>query len=268
MQNQTTLVTNKSLRPFQQNVSRVSIGTTRIDAIKELMQLEQHRQESIARLDSLTARVNTLQLKLLKSVRYSPAHPATTNFESQSPIKSSSHRMKRGELRDKLIEALVAAGSSGVSVKALSVALNIKAANLHSWFHSALKRYSHIRKTAPGWYQLQSDGITAPVAKRMRQDHHPVKTSKKRMRTKKGAVARKILDLLRQAGPGGLSVGTIAERIHSHYRNIHVWFSSTGKKYPHLEKIGRGIYRLNDESNTATPTSRVTAYPSDDKGTF
>ncbi|MEI6714550.1 MAG: hypothetical protein WCO60_12405 [Verrucomicrobiota bacterium] len=161
--------------------------------------------------------------------------------------------MKRGELRDQLIEALVAAGSSGVSVKALSVALNIKAANLHSWFHSALKRYSHIRKTAPGWYQLQSGEITAPVAKRMRQDHHPVKTSRKRMRTKKGAVARKILDLLKEAGPAGLSVRAIAERIHSHYRNIHVWFSSTGKKYPYLEKIGRGVYRLNEAANPATP---------------
>jgi uncharacterized protein YjcR len=50
--------------------------------------------------------------------------------------------------------ALTAAGAAGVQVKELAEAIGTKAVNIHSWFHSTIKRNPEIKKISGGHYRL------------------------------------------------------------------------------------------------------------------
>ena len=68
--------------------------------------------------------------------------------------------------------------------------------------------------------------------------------SSRRSRSKRGEVTRLIMQNLDSAGDNGITVQELAGRIGANYRNVHVWFSSTGKKNPLIQKMNRGKYRL------------------------
>jgi hypothetical protein len=53
----------------------------------------------------------------------------------------------------------------------------------------------------------------------------------------------KILTALRAAGDEGLKVPELSKKIGAKSSNVHVWFSSTGKKLPEIKKIGKGHFR-------------------------
>lgn len=58
----------------------------------------------------------------------------------------------------------------------------------------------------------------------------------------RGMLKQEILANLIQAGDEGMSVRELAIKLGIRSQNIHVWFSSTGKKVPDLFKIGEGRY--------------------------
>lgn len=68
---------------------------------------------------------------------------------------------------------------------------------------------------------------------------------------RRGALKDLILDLLQEAGEAGLAVKDVAARLGLNPANVHVWFSTTGKKLKEVEKAGRGMYRLNGKSAPA-----------------
>lgn len=93
---------------------------------------------------------------------------------------------------------------------------------------------------------------------------------------KKGKVKEQILEVLGK-NPQGMSPKEIAEEIGSKPQNIHVWFSTTGKKLDEIVKNDQGKYTLaanteknsdseeiknseekKDESQTATETHGIT----------
>jgi hypothetical protein len=53
-----------------------------------------------------------------------------------------------------------------------------------------------------------------------------------------------VLSELEKAGAKGASVRDIASRIGANYRNIYIWFATTGKKNPKIKKIAPAQYRL------------------------
>ncbi|MDD4933252.1 MAG: hypothetical protein PHO89_07290 [Methylacidiphilaceae bacterium] len=57
-----------------------------------------------------------------------------------------------GKLKAAVLEALVAAGSEGLTVKELSAKLGVKANNLYSWFYTTGKKVEHLEKTLDGKY--------------------------------------------------------------------------------------------------------------------
>lgn len=59
----------------------------------------------------------------------------------------------------------------------------------------------------------------------------------------RGMLKQEILSNLTQAGEKGMSVRELSTKLGMRSQNIHVWFSSTGKKVPGLQKIGEGRYR-------------------------
>jgi hypothetical protein len=61
---------------------------------------------------------------------------------------------------------------------------------------------------------------------------------------RRGALKAKILAALRAAGDKGVAVRDLSSKLGVKNQNVHVWFSSTGKKIPDIQRIGAGRYRL------------------------
>lgn len=232
-------------RSAKSSVIVMNPSNQRIEVLRRLMQLEERRSLLQNEVDQIIAEIQTLQSQLLSSSgspRLRRRLASVSNTDSKSV---STRRMGRGELRSQILDSLRAAGEKGVQVKELAAMLRIKPVNIHSWFHSALRRYpNHIHKPAPGRYVLVTNlDIPEPV----RNDHGAPNTRRpaiRRARSRRGEIARQILGALSAAGREGISVQEIAAKIGANYRNIHVWFSSTGKKNPQIVKIGRGKFSL------------------------
>ena len=77
---------------------------------------------------------------------------------------------------------------------------------------------------------------SAPVAKKSKGA--PAK------RAKRGALKTKIFAALKAAGEAGLKVPELSKKIGVKSQNVHVWFSSTGKKLPEIKRIGKGQFKL------------------------
>lgn len=63
-------------------------------------------------------------------------------------------------------------------------------------------------------------------------------------RGKRGALKEKILTALKAAGDKGVAVKELSAKLGVKNQNVHVWFSSTGKKLGTIQRIGEGRYRL------------------------
>ncbi|MGH8047306.1 MAG: hypothetical protein ACREKL_08665 [Chthoniobacterales bacterium] len=59
---------------------------------------------------------------------------------------------------------------------------------------------------------------------------------------RRGALKSQILKLLADAGAEGASVKDISAKLGVKNQNVHVWFSTTGKKLPEVTKIGEARY--------------------------
>ncbi len=209
------------------------------------MQLEERRAVLQHEVDQILAEIDTLQNQLFSPTFSARSRRTITSISPNTAKANTARRMGRGELRSQILDALRAAGEKGVQVKELAAVLRIKAVNIHSWFHSAMRRYpEHIRKAAPGRYvltgNLEFPQTTRPASTRS----NAPRTALRRVRSRRGEIAKQILGVLSAAGREGISVQEIASKIGANYRNIHVWFSSTGKKNPQILKIGRGKFSL------------------------
>lgn len=64
---------------------------------------------------------------------------------------------------------------------------------------------------------------------------------------------------LTAAGDTGASLKELAERLGINYRNVAVWFATTGKKNPQIVKVGPARYRLATRAPAARGLSSVDA---------
>ena len=54
--------------------------------------------------------------------------------------------MKRGQMKETIIELLKAAGKEGLAVKELAEKMSVKPVNVHVWFGSTGKKVAEIKK--------------------------------------------------------------------------------------------------------------------------
>lgn len=172
-----------------------------------------------------------------------------------SPSRRAGGKAQRGELRDQIFAALQSAGSAGVRVQELASALATKPVNIHSWFHSAIKRYPSIKKLSGGHYALQG---SLPEVGRSRAESEEQGESTSRSaattgrarrargggKSRRGELSASILDALREAGSGGITVKDLSDKLKMNYKNVYIWFATTGKKNPSVKKVGPAQYRL------------------------
>jgi hypothetical protein len=240
----------------------------RLERLKALVSMEERRVAIQEELESLSQKMNSLRDSLFAEGAAALAEPSRARVSTTSQAKSSpaprsrqvaspTQRTPRGALKEQIVAALHAAGSAGVRVTELAKAFGMKPVNIHSWFHSSIKRYPQIKQIKGGHYRLEGklDGevsrqpVSRKTAKSTGGKPAAAKVSGPARKgapsgTPRGALSEKVLGELRKAGAKGVSVREIANRIGANYRNIYIWFATTGKKNRAVKKIAPAQYRL------------------------
>jgi hypothetical protein len=137
----------------------------RLERLKELLSLEERRVSVQQELESITERMSTLRDSLFDegatiaraSTSPSPAKKTDNSTPTTRKTRGPQKRGKRGQLKEQILGALSSAGEAGVKVTELAKALSIKPVNIHSWFHSSLKRFPEIKKLKGGHYRLEGE---------------------------------------------------------------------------------------------------------------
>ncbi len=95
-----------------------------------------------------------------------------------------------------------------------------------------------VAKGRPGRKPKAAAAKAAPSAPKA------VKPARKAKSGKRGKLKGKILSLLEAAGESGARVKDIATKLGVDPQNIHVWFSTTGKKLAGITRVESGHYKL------------------------
>ena len=223
------------------------MSNTRIALYREAMDLESKRAALQAEIDQVTSRLTNIHGQLFTgegstTTTTTPSRPSPAGIPA--PSRRSRGRSGRGELKAKVLQALSAAGSSGVRVKELANALGTKAANIYSWFQSATKRMPQIKKVGEAHYRLEGSlpesSLAAPAPKPARRGRH----KSTRPHSKRGELAARILEAMKAAGKQGIKVRELAALLGVNPKNLFIWFATTGKKNKAIKKTGEGQYRL------------------------
>lgn len=232
------------------------------------MELEERRAEVQAELESLINRMSSLRDALFDDTGL-PASSSGGQAASSSGGGGASGgaarrggargkgRMGRGELKGQIVNALTTAGSNGVRVTELARELGIKPVNVHSWFHSAMRRYPEIKKLDRGMYRLEgafsgstassggNGGGSSPANETAKSSPRGTKGGRSTApHSKRGELSRRINEELTSAGQKGVNVRDLAAKIGAPYKNIYIWFATTGKKNNKIKKIAPATYRL------------------------
>lgn len=218
----------------------------RIEALKELIALEEERATVQGELTAVEQRIAVLKISIFSG------SPAASTSISASPSKAKAGRPsgsknagKGGTYRETIMAALEAAGEVGVRVKDLALSMKTKPVNIHSWFHSNLKKIPSIKKITGGHYCIiagakseSAEAIAAPAPKVAR------KASTVGKGTKRGALSASILEHLTAAGSAGMKISDLADKLGAKYKNVYIWFATTGKKNPGIKRIAPATYQL------------------------
>jgi hypothetical protein len=71
----------------------------------------------------------------------------------------------------------------------------------------------------------------------------------KKPRSPKGFMQEQIIKLLQAAGEVGAGVKELAEKVEKPVAQVHVWFSTTGKKLGQFQKLESGNWRILSDTN-------------------
>lgn len=236
---------NKAANPSKGLLYSAFPSAERISSLKELMELEEQRSGLENSLQVVQERIDSIQVELFSAEN---RHTRSRLRDAGRLRFSTRRRMARGELRAQILQQLETAGTEGVNVHAIAARLGMKAVNIHSWFHTALKRFPQIRKSGPSHYHLSSSlsEITNLINPSTNLELSGSGVEPRGGR--RGEVTKSIVDALKKAGKTGLTVSEIAATIGSSYRRVHVWLSSTGKKNRLVIRMARGTYQLDERS--------------------
>lgn len=211
------------------------------------MSLEEKRGLLQAQLDGILLRLSEIKTELFDGDGYVRSASGSTT----SIARTTSGRSPRGALKVQILRALTAAGSSGVKVKDLAATLGVKAANIHSWFQTSGKRVTAIKKIGEARYRLEG-ALTQSELDGPAKKSRGIKKSGGRKRStrplsKRGELASGIVAALKEAGSAGITVRELATKLGvKKYKNLFIWFATTGKKNKAIKKIGTARYIITE----------------------
>lgn len=225
-------------------MSRLMITNDRINLYKEAMSLEEKRALIVGELEGILSRLSEIKDQLFAEDDYSRS---SSSGGVVSLERTASGRSARGALKVQILRALTAAGSGGVKVKELAATLGVKSTNIHSWFQTSGKRIPAIVKIGEARYRLEGElspqELEGPTPKRRSRTGGPRRST--RPHSGRGELAAKIVAALTEAGPAGMKVREIADKIGLvKHKNLFIWFATTGKKNSAIKKIGEARYAI------------------------
>jgi len=214
-----------------------------------MLGLEEQRIALQDQLDALHQ-----QLSALKDRLFDAPTTGSAKVGAKAPVKvtgGSKGRSKRGALKEQILAALSGAGDGGVRVTELASVLGTKAANIYAWFHSTGKKIPGLIKDSGGHYRLKGGAPSAKSATPAAKSSAPANASAKARPqkgkpkgAKRGELSENIIRALGAAGDKGLKIKELADQVEANYRNVSVWFVTTGKKFPKVKKVGPAHYKL------------------------
>jgi transposase-like protein len=221
---------------------------TRIELLQQALNIEQERASLQGKLEQILARLahSTSAPVSGDGVSAAPAMIKATPAPSKAAPAAKRGRAQKGELKQRIFQALAGAGKAGMRVRDLALALNVKPEALHSWFQFARKTIPAVRKAGKGCYSLTGSAAQAVSAAPLPKPAVKAAAPKKRKGAgnQRGELAARIQASLKAAGPDGVRVGDLAKQYGMDSRNLFVWFSTTGKNFKEITKVGPGHYRL------------------------
>jgi hypothetical protein len=226
-------------------------SSPQIEHLKLMLSLEEKRAVLQGQLGALDARLTDLKRRLVGGAPVaSVSASASARKGTASKSRPRSKRSGRGELKSQIFGALERAGAGGVKVVELAKSLGTKPANIYAWFHAALKRYPSIKKTGGGSYRLagKAPATSSPAKTSAKATAKPAAVTKAKRkggkRSPRGEVSTKILGALQSAGASGVTIKALSSKLGMPYRNLQVWFATTGKKNKSIKKIAPATYQL------------------------
>jgi len=245
----------------------------RIARLKEMIALEEKRASLQTNITAVNERLAIIQSELYGS-------GASRNFAAKGQrvpaqkvavkLQKKGQRKGRGELKGQILEMLDAAGNAGASVKELADRIGIKTANIHSWFAANIKKLAGLKKVGAARYALNGSAVVSskPAKKakapkavkapkkakdakavKAAKAPKPIKASKvvkkaKVVKAGRGQLKEQILNELKSAGAEGITIKDLAAKLNANYKNVYIWFVTTGKKIAGIKKVGPAQYKL------------------------
>jgi hypothetical protein len=235
--------------------------------LKSIISLGEKRSSLLNKISVLDEKIAKLQRELLGASKEARgAAPQVT----KGPKVIAGGRKRRGALREQILETLDAVGEKGITVRDLAARLGTKPANIHSWFSTNAKKIRGLKKTGEAQYTLiggaaakatsatkaakPAKAIKAPkapkapkaakVAAPARKAGRPAAVKGAKAPAKRGELKNQILAELKKAGNTGITIKDLSDKVNTKYKNLYIWFVTTGKRIPGIEKVGPAQYRL------------------------
>ena len=120
--------------------------------LKELVKLSERKEALMARIQDLDREMVRLQSTFSADAKNSPQGARVT--VTAAPARSTGPRAKRGALKEKILQALRAAGKKGVTIGQLSKKLKVRSANLYVWFNGTGRNVRVLKKIGPAKFRL------------------------------------------------------------------------------------------------------------------
>jgi hypothetical protein len=225
---------------------------SQVQQLKLMISLEEQRERLQLSLQSLESKLAELKRRLVTGAAVSvKASVPSVSSKPASKAGRRSSRAGRGELKSAIFSALEKAGSAGVKVMDLAKSIGAKPANIYAWFHAAVKRYPGIKKAGNAHYKLigktsseSSEKAKPAVVKAVASKAAKAPKAKGGKRGRRGALQEKVLAALKAAGSSGIAIKDLSSKVGAPYRNLQVWFATTGKKNKAIKKVGPAVYKL------------------------
>ena len=236
----------------------------RIARLKEMIALEEKRATLQNHIAAVNERLSIIQNELYGANAVSANEQWLPAQTSLVKIHSKGLRKGRGELKGQILEMLNAAGKNGVSVKELADRIGVKSVNIHAWFSANMKKIAGLKKVGTARYALNGALVAAPKISKKGKEAKKAKSRKgpkspkkakdakamkavkkgKSVKAGRGQLKSKILGALKSAGSEGVTIKDLAEKLNANYKNIYIWFVTTGKKISGIKKLGPARYKL------------------------
>jgi hypothetical protein len=121
--------------------------------LRKLVTLSERKEALMVQIQEIDREMT----RLARQVDQAPgalSHKGRVTFSAAPKKEPGRRRVQRGALKEKIVQALRAAGKKGVTIRELSDKLGVRSANLYVWFNGTGKNVRGIKKIGVARYRL------------------------------------------------------------------------------------------------------------------